>query len=183
MDYVRTHHNKKRSRRNTDIKMSVNPATSRHIIASLEALEQFASQLAPQLIPGDVLALNGPMGAGKTTLTQLLGKHLGLQEKVTSPTFVLIHDYLSGSVPVVHADLYRLGTEGSNSLATELLDLLEESSAIVIVEWAEYGKFLEPYITLKLDLDYNSESSLPDQRIIHVTSHRPELHLPNDPTF
>ncbi len=151
-------------------------------IANLKELDDFAKKLASQLKAGDVLALNGPMGAGKTTLTQQLGKHLGLDEKITSPTFVLIHDYLSGETPLIHVDLYRLGEEEANSLAPELLDVLEERSAIIIVEWAKYGDFLQPYITLKIDLDHvsnttNNNADSENQRQIEVKSYRAELTL------
>ncbi len=147
-----------------------------HSIADLDDLDQWAKALTSKLLPGDVLALNGPMGSGKTTLTQKLGKHLGLKEKITSPTFVLIHEYLTGTIPVIHVDLYRLGEENAEGLAPELLELLEERTAIVIVEWAEYGAFLQPYITFKLDLDYvlgDVESE--NQRTIQLTTDDPRF--------
>lgn len=117
-----------------------------------EATARLGAALAAVLAPGDLLLLEGDLGAGKTTLARAIARGLGVPEQlpVTSPTFALVHE-LPGRVPVVHADLYRLGEPG------ELLDLgLEErlGAAVVLVEWGE--RFVsvlgEPTLRLGLSL-------------------------------
>ena len=70
----------------------------------------FGRQLATTLQPGDVLALSGDLGAGKTCLVKGIAAGLGIPHEVTSPTFTLIHEYGGGRCPLAHIDLYRLET-------------------------------------------------------------------------
>ena len=96
-----------------------------------EAMEALGARLAPLLRAGDLVLLNGELGAGKTTLTRGLGAALGARGAVTSPTFVLAreHPTVSG-VPLIHVDAYRLAS------GRELDDLdLDYEHAIVVVEW------------------------------------------------
>jgi tRNA threonylcarbamoyladenosine biosynthesis protein TsaE len=96
-----------------------------------EAMERLGATIAHQLDAGDLVLLNGELGAGKTTLTRGLGAALGVRGAVTSPTFVLArtHPRLSGA-PLVHVDAYRLGS------AVELDDLdIDFERSIVVVEW------------------------------------------------
>jgi len=95
----------------------------------------FAAQLADELRPGDVLALCGPLGAGKTTFTRALVATLGHPGPVTSPTFTLVHEYHGGRLPVLHLDFHRLksAAELHNLGWDELLD----QPAVVIAEWAD----------------------------------------------
>jgi tRNA threonylcarbamoyladenosine biosynthesis protein TsaE len=100
-------------------------------IATPEAMESLGALVAGQLGAGDLVLLNGELGAGKTTLTRGLGAELGVRGAVTSPTFVLArtHPRVSG-VPLVHVDAYRL------SSAIELDDLdIDFERSIVVVEW------------------------------------------------
>jgi tRNA threonylcarbamoyladenosine biosynthesis protein TsaE len=122
-------------------------------IASLEALSRFAQALAPFLGPSDVVTLDGTLGTGKTTFSQRLGQALGLQEPITSPTFVLMHEYRTGPFPVVHADLYRLGPEQAHSLEEELSWVIDSGKALLLVEWATYGDFLAPLTTVSLSIE------------------------------
>ena len=94
-------------------------------------MEALGAQLAPLLRAGDLVLLNGELGAGKTTLTRGLGAALGARGAVTSPTFVLAREHPTASgVPLVHVDAYRLST------GRELDDLdLDYAHAIVVVEW------------------------------------------------
>ena len=100
-------------------------------IPDAEAMEALGARLAPLLRAGDLVLLDGELGAGKTTLTRGLGAALGTREPITSPTFVLAREHPTASgPPLVHVDAYRLAT------GTEVEDLdLDWDRAIVVVEW------------------------------------------------
>ncbi len=101
-------------------------------IPTPETMEALGATLATQLKAGDLIALNGELGAGKTTLVRGLGAALGVRGAVTSPTFVVARTHIRDSgVPLVHVDAYRL----SNPAELDDLDLDFEGS-IVVVEWA-----------------------------------------------
>ena len=134
-------------------------------------LSQFADRFSAWLQPGDVVALNGNLGAGKTTLTQQIGKALLLQEPVSSPTFVLMNEYRSGRYPVVHVDLYRLGEEKAESLAEELFAVIDEGRSLLLVEWACYGSFLEPVLSASVQIDYAENEA--NGRLITLSAARP----------
>jgi tRNA threonylcarbamoyladenosine biosynthesis protein TsaE len=122
-------------------------------IASLEALSGFAANLASELRPGDVVALDGTLGAGKTTLVAALGRALGLRETTASPTFVLAHEYATGPYPILHADLYRLGPEGADSFVEDtLFDVIDAGRHLLLVEWAGYAPALAPVVTISIEL-------------------------------
>jgi tRNA threonylcarbamoyladenosine biosynthesis protein TsaE len=100
-------------------------------VLDTELMEALGATLAPLLRAGDLVLLNGELGAGKTTLTRGLGAALGARGAVTSPTFVLAREHPTATgVPLVHVDAYRLAT------GRELDDLdLDFAHAIVVVEW------------------------------------------------
>jgi tRNA threonylcarbamoyladenosine biosynthesis protein TsaE len=101
------------------------------VIETPDAMEQFGALVARELRAGDLVALNGELGAGKTTLTRGLGAELGVRGAVTSPTFVLARTHpREAGVPLVHVDAYRL----SSALELDDLDIDFERS-IVVVEW------------------------------------------------
>lgn len=104
-----------------------------------DATEAFAARLAPCLGPGDVLLLDGPVGAGKTTfaraLIRALRQRAGLPpEDVPSPTFTLVQTYETGSFQIWHADLYRI-TDPAEVLELGLEDAFRE--ALCLVEWPD----------------------------------------------
>ncbi len=102
------------------------------IIATPEAMAELGAIIARELRAGDLVLLNGELGAGKTTLTRGIGEALGVRGTVTSPTFVLARTHPRGPnlPPLVHVDAYRLGS------ALELDDLdLDYAASVVIVEW------------------------------------------------
>lgn len=141
-------------------------------VSDLPQLAALAAHLAGHLRPGDVVSLNGPLGAGKTTLVQQIGEAMGLQERAVSPTFVLIHEYTTGRIPLVHADLYRLGEAQAGSLADELLDAIQGGRAVLFVEWADFGAFLDPYITLRVDIALDPRT---DSREFRLRASRADL--------
>ncbi len=99
---------------------------------SPEATERVGESLAPLLAAGDVVALSGPLGAGKTRFVAGLARGLGYAARVRSPTFTLLHEY-DGPLPLFHADLYRLETRDTGALGLE--EALERGA--LVVEWAE----------------------------------------------
>ncbi|MGF1648348.1 MAG: tRNA (adenosine(37)-N6)-threonylcarbamoyltransferase complex ATPase subunit type 1 TsaE [Kineosporiaceae bacterium] len=102
--------------------------------ATAEATRALGRALAGLAGPGDVIVLNGPLGAGKTTLVQGLARGLGISEPATSPTFVLVHEMTGGRLPLVHVDAYRLGS----ALELDDLDLdADVDRSVVVVEWGE----------------------------------------------
>jgi len=103
--------------------------------SSPEQTAAIARRLAAALPPGTVLALVGPLGAGKTAFVKGLADGLGLPgREVVSPTFTLVHEH-AGPVPLFHADLYRLGNPGE--VAELGLDDYAAQGGILAVEWAE----------------------------------------------
>jgi tRNA threonylcarbamoyl adenosine modification protein YjeE len=109
-----------------------------HVITTLEQLDDFAKAWAPTLKPGDLVALSGELGAGKTTLVKALVSVLGGEPNdVQSPTFSILHHYQSVP-PVIHIDAYRLeGVE--DAMRAGLQDVLasDGQDAITFVEWPE----------------------------------------------
>jgi tRNA threonylcarbamoyladenosine biosynthesis protein TsaE len=112
------------------------PAPSRTVLLTDEAATgRFGAALAAVLQPGDVLALSGDLGAGKTRLTQAICRGLGVPaDVVSSPTFTLIHEY-AGRLPIRHCDAYRLKHPGE--FADLGLDELFAEDGIAIIEWAD----------------------------------------------
>jgi tRNA threonylcarbamoyladenosine biosynthesis protein TsaE len=93
-----------------------------------------AGRLAALLRPGDVVVLSGPLGSGKTAFTSGLADGLGVDEQVTSPSFVIMRRYDSGFLPLIHVDVYRLGSMGEFA-DLEVLD--EGREGVVVIEWGE----------------------------------------------
>ncbi len=115
--------------------------------------EGLAKQLARDLSNGDILALSGPLGAGKTTFTQKLGKLLGIKKRITSPTFTLVNFYqaklLKTKIPVTlyHLDLYRTNSfQEVKELGLE--EFMGLDHTITIIEWAEKIKTHLPKNTI-----------------------------------
>ena len=106
-----------------------------YITNSPAETEAVGAALARVLQPGTVIAYRGDLGAGKTAFTRGLAKGLGVTERVTSPTYTIVNEYLGGRCPLFHFDMYRLGSED------ELFDIGWEDyldrGGICAVEWSE----------------------------------------------
>ena len=143
------------------------------IVATPEAMGELGAGLARELRAGDLVLLNGELGAGTTTLTRGIGEALGVRGAVTSPTFVLArtHPRGHGEAPLVHVDAYRLGS------ALELDDLdIDFAASIVVVEW---GAGLTDGITqswLEIDI-VRPHGGTPDAEVepreVTITAHGP----------
>ena len=111
-------------------------------VGSVEETWALAKRFAAELKPGDVVCLEGDLGAGKTTFTQGLAAALGVEGRVTSPTFCLVQEHRGNGVFLVHMDLYRLhGEEDVVAIGWE--DYLADG-AILVVEWPERAGSLIP---------------------------------------
>lgn len=136
------------------------------------ATQACAAQLAKELRAGDVVILQGPLGAGKTTFTQGLARGLQVQGRVTSPTFQIAREHHpSGQGPtLIHVDAYRLLEAGEDPLdALESLDLITElDRAVVVAEWGGgmMEQLAESYVHISIDrttaveADPNSEARI-----------------------
>jgi tRNA threonylcarbamoyladenosine biosynthesis protein TsaE len=102
------------------------------VLPAVEDTRAFGAALAQVLRAGDLIVLTGPLGAGKTALTQGIGSGLGVRGPVVSPTFVIARVHRGGRIPLVHVDAYRLG-----SLAeVDDLDLdVDTADSVTVVEW------------------------------------------------
>ena len=111
-------------------------------VGRVEETWALARRFAAELKPGDVVCLEGDLGAGKTTFTQGLAAALGVSGRVTSPTFCIVQEHQSPDVLLVHVDLYRLhGEEDVEAMGWE--DYLSRG-AIIAVEWPERAGALLP---------------------------------------
>jgi len=123
----------------------------RIISHSPEETRALGEKLAARLAPGDVVILEGELGAGKSELARGIAKGLGVTETVTSPSFTILNVYESGRCPLYHFDWYRLES------AEELFELgLEEylgGDGIAVVEWAEKCPEALPEKTIRIRLE------------------------------
>jgi tRNA threonylcarbamoyladenosine biosynthesis protein TsaE len=136
------------------------------VLASLEKTETFGRILGRIVAPGDVITLHGPLGAGKTALTQAIARGLGVDPRiyVTSPTFSLLHEY-QGRIPLYHMDLYRLAGEDD----IESLGFTEyfSGNGVTVIEWPERLGHLMPAERLEIELSISDKTS----RIANLTGH------------
>lgn len=102
---------------------------------SRRATVSLGEKLAKYLQAGDVIVLNGDLGAGKTTFTKGIAAGLGIPDMVKSPTFTIIREYQSGRLPLYHMDVYRLENGGGEDLG---LEEYFDGDGVCVVEWAEY---------------------------------------------
>jgi tRNA threonylcarbamoyladenosine biosynthesis protein TsaE len=112
-----------------------------HVLPTSEDTQALGRELAGVLRAGDLVVLVGPLGAGKTALTQGIGAGLGVGEPVTSPTFVIARVHRDGRVPLVHVDAYRLGG------VADVDDLDLDASAAESVTVVEWGQGLVEHLT------------------------------------
>ena len=128
------------------------------ITTSPEETGTFAEKLATYLQPGDVLTLEGDLGAGKTTFTKGLAKGLGISKTVNSPTFTIIKEY-RGRLPLYHMDVYRL----DDSFEDLGFDEYFEGEGVTVVEWAHLIQDQLPKALLGLSIFREGDS---ERRIV-----------------
>ena len=125
-------------------------------VKNLRETIQLGKKFAQGLNPKSIILLQGPIGAGKTSFVQGIADGLCIKEDITSPTFALSHHYNSGTIPLIHMDLYRI----ENSLIANEFFISEEeeaiqNEAIMIIEWPE---LIEPYLNnfWKIEISYDT---------------------------
>ncbi len=105
--------------------------------ADASSTQQLGFDIGSLLIPGDLVTLSGPLGAGKTTFAQGLARALGVEVEVSSPTFVIINEY-EGEIPLLHMDAYRLeNLEYDDLREAGWEDFVGRGDAIRLLEWPE----------------------------------------------
>lgn len=135
------------------------------ILNNLEETEKFGIRLGELLKSGDILCLNGDLGAGKTTMTKSIGLGLGVEEYITSPTFTLINEY-KGRVWVYHFDVYRL--ENAHELYDLGFDEYFYGNGVCIIEWGDKIERMLPKDRIVIDIEKGNNL---DERILHISGH------------
>lgn len=119
-------------------------------LADDDATSAFGQELAGMLRPGDIVSLEGELGAGKSALARATIRALAkdAELEVPSPTFALVQPYETPAGPVLHADLYRLG----DAAEADELGLLDTDNGVVFVEWAERAPHVQDAATIVITL-------------------------------
>ncbi|MCX7739298.1 MAG: tRNA (adenosine(37)-N6)-threonylcarbamoyltransferase complex ATPase subunit type 1 TsaE [Hydrogenothermaceae bacterium] len=128
--------------------------TNSIIIKDLQELESFAEGLARELKGDEIILLEGELGAGKTTLTKLLLKHLGVKEDVTSPTFTVMNEYSGRFHIIYHIDMYRLNYFDISDIA---------GYGVIVVEWPkgeDFKSYSLPVYRIKIEVIGDKERVL-----------------------
>ena len=155
-------------------------------IENEEATRAFGLELAEEARPGQVIALIGDLGTGKTALTRYIAEGLGIRGKISSPTFTIVKEYHSGRLPLYHFDVYRLagdndilsgqdiqGEEGK-AIREHAIDELYnigadeyfEGDGLTVIEWADLIEEALPEDTRRIYMEYGEND---DQRIYKCT--------------
>ena len=122
----------------------------RFTTASPEQTERFGRELAKSLIGGDVIALTGDLGAGKTCLTRGIAEGLGSASHVSSPTFTIVNEYNGGRLMLFHFDTYRLS--GPDDFLMSGLDEYFYKGGVCVIEWSDIIDELLPEGTIKMTI-------------------------------
>ena len=131
-------------------------------IKNLDEMEHFAKVLVKHVSAQDIILLNGDLGAGKTTLTQFIGKGLGVRRNINSPTFNIIKSYQGTDVKLHHMDCYRL-EESDEDLG---FDEYFNDNGVTIIEWSEFIQEFLPKERLEINIKYIEA----DKRVFEINS-------------
>ena len=134
------------------------------ILHSEQEVTEYGIRLGEEAMPGQVIALTGDLGAGKTTLTKAIARGLDVSEMITSPTFTIVKEYRSGRLPLFHFDVYRIGD------IDEMYELGYEEyfygDGLCVIEWADLIEELIPEDALRISIAYGSSE---EERIYTCT--------------
>lgn len=133
------------------------------ILKNEQETKDFGIKLAESLEPGDIIALTGDLGAGKTTLSKAIALGLGVTETITSPTFTIVCEYDTGRLPLYHFDVYRI--HDSEELFEIGFEEYLHKKGVCLIEWAnllEEGMLPK---AIKINIEYGSEET---ERILSI---------------
>lgn len=125
--------------------------TSEIITNSKEETIKLGETISNKLFPGAVITLNGDLGAGKTTITKGIGKGLGIEEDINSPTFNILKCYFNNKLNLYHIDAYRLEDvppEGKNIGLEEVI----EGDGVAVIEWPEFINEMIPFHSMNIEI-------------------------------
>ena len=134
------------------------------ILKNEEETRAFGLELGASLRKGDIVALIGDLGTGKTALTKYIAEGLGIRETITSPTFTIVQEYRQGRLPLYHFDVYRIGDP------EEMYELGYEEyfygDGVCVIEWADLIEELLPEYTKTIRIEYGKKQ---EERIYQCT--------------
>ncbi len=126
------------------------------IVKSLEETKKIAVNFAKEIKAGDVVILNGDLGAGKTTFTQFVLHYLGVKDVVNSPTFSIIKSY-NGKFKFYHIDAYRINLD--EAIESGFDEILNEANAVFFIEWAENISALIPVTHKTINIKFVNDTT------------------------
>lgn len=125
------------------------------IIKNENETREFGLKLAEELRTGDVLALIGDLGTGKTALTGYIAQGLGISDNIVSPTFTIVREYTDGRLPLYHFDVYRLAdSEEMFDIGAE--EYFYEKGGVCVIEWADIVEDILPADTKYIYIGYGA---------------------------
>ena len=134
------------------------------ILNNEDETRAFGLELGASLRKGDIVALIGDLGTGKTALTKYIAEGLGIRETITSPTFTIVQEYRQGRLPLYHFDVYRIGDP------EEMYELGYEEyfygDGVCVIEWADLIEELLPEYTKVIRIEYGKNQ---EERIYQCT--------------
>lgn len=125
------------------------------VIKNEEETKKFGEKLCEKLTAGSIVALTGDLGTGKTTLTKAIAAGLGVTDVITSPTFNIVKQYDSGSLPLYHFDVYRIGD------VDEMYEIGYEEyffgDGVCVIEWADLIEEIIPDDAVRIEIEYGEK--------------------------
>ena len=118
---------------------------------------ELGKKIGSMLKPGDVIAMEGTLAAGKTTITKGIAAALGVDDTITSPTFCLISEYSGNKMPLYHMDVYRL--DGAEDFLNLGVEELLYGPGVCIIEWSEKVRTVLPSRTITLSISTEADGS------------------------
>ncbi len=127
----------------------------KYIVKDLQQTKQLAEQFADTLQTGNVVLLSGDLGAGKTTFTQFVFKHLGVTAVVNSPTFAVLKTYEANGITLNHFDAYRINT--AEAIECGFDEVISSGEGITFIEWSQNIKELLPQNCINVNITLQGE--------------------------